>query len=544
MNRSSQFSIVGPILAMLAGCHGGDSDPSPELVGEVASPTHTVAPHNQGVSDTNTLGGSSINPSVAVTDGNNTEMVSDAAISFERDGLTYVSTATLNGQGEAGIWTEQSSDTWPMPATPSLASDGAPFNAYEGNGTILAFHSTHGPAELRDHVFVYTGKAGSEAHGTHGAFGGESTDVVAIVSDDAGVTFGAAVVLTEPVESPHRRLAIDSVVSTVQMDPLNGASTPRFWTLWRQHQVTANDTLVEPKWMLRCANVRVSELGSDIVPCKRTYVLNSEDWDHIPVDAGPPNLVVHETEYSHEAGELEGEDGGAPGGVGGVTIVYPTHDPKKDTCPTTDLFHVEWHALSWHNGWTTELVGMDAAWRPCVGPDVKHPLRPALTSNAAAGMIYGAITGGSPTDPTTKVYVIRKAIGTPGWQNVTPPEEALSGHDQWAPAISLYHYPTDPTDKYDIGLLWYDTRYDSWSPKGNTFVDILGKTYRHVSSGNATWNNPVTLNTVHGQEVEAPLGDYNAIGAMPHVSTGFLGAWGDQRSSDDTEVWGASFLHN
>lgn len=147
-------------------------------------------------------------------------------------------------------------------------------------------------------------------------------------------------------------------------------------------------------------------------------------------------------------------------------------------------------------------------------------------------------------DPASaaRVHVLRKLPGSV-WETVfqTPPTTDPFRHDNWSPALSVYHYPGEPEGA--VGVYWYTTIDDLFSPTKNEYLRLYG-TVSMKSGDIGSWDVKKDVDKLSPpQIVDDYLGKYQGLAGLPHLSGAFLAAWGDQREVGATDVWSVRVQH-
>jgi hypothetical protein len=122
---------------------------------------------------------------------------------------------------------------------------------------------------------------------------------------------------------------------------------------------------------------------------------------------------------------------------------------------------------------------------------------------------------------------------------VTTPSTDGRLHDEWAPALAVFHYPYESAHLF---LSWRSTVNDTMSTTKNERINTLG-----TRSGNAgaVWDYPGGWHIDHlvsPVAVQGWLGSYNGAMGVPYLPDGFEAAWGDPRIPPNSKVYGATLV--
>jgi hypothetical protein len=202
-------------------------------------------------------------------------------------------------------------------------------------------------------------------------------------------------------------------------------------------------------------------------------------------------------------------------------------------------------------------VTRDLLWRKCVGGS-RNPLTgtafnkqlilPRLAIDRLTKDIYVALSTnknkpeGSLQD-SSKVQIWRQ-LASAGTASAfvkifEPPSVTEVVHDEWAPALSVYHV-TGSSAK--IAISWRSTAYDIFgATHSNARINRLANM---STDGGATFVSPAGWNVDGLSTPVAPsqeLGSYDGIDAAPWIPQTFEAAWADPRQGNRSTVYGAAF---
>lgn len=488
--------------------------------------------------------------SVAVSDNTNDVPPSDVVVAYERDGESWRSWGLLTSVNPPSTisWTRAGGG---MPAPADAPTDSFAFGKYEGWSTVLAFQGSQSSPNTRGHTFLYVTKFGSVTNGstvTSGSGGRFSTDVAVLRSTDGGVTFASGRRLTSPppVGSGIARWKIE--FPTAANNTTNGGnflSQNYIVVAWKQTPVFTSGAEGTPEWKARFV-----------------WVDYAGDTDFVPrLSLDPFTLPV-------------------PGTSGPISISgeYPSTDTIRAAYPTQNTMQLSSDGVTWDassrcpnpsatsvdNTWRylttsctegfgcgstlSENIFQDGQFRICVGASRnamtgtawnKQLIQPRMVVDTVTKDVYVAITtnaGNAAARSRSRIY---RKVGTNAFAQLFETTASTDGllHDEWAPALSVYHYPGETAD---IFLSWRSTKFDTTSATKNEKINRLA-----TRSGNAgsSWDTPggwFMDNLVSPVAVQGWLGSYDGVMASPYVLEGFQAGWGDPRNPPNSKVYGAT----
>jgi hypothetical protein len=149
------------------------------------------------------------------------------------------------------------------------------------------------------------------------------------------------------------------------------------------------------------------------------------------------------------------------------------------------------------------------------------------------------VVGSALTTRGTAIQLWKQPFGGAFSKLFEPPQTTDSiRHDMWAPALSVYRYPTFAIPA--ITLTWRDTRADNTSTLKNSYPDMWATIKPHTVS---VFDPIAKVSDSAGQIVDDFLGEYEGVAAYPRQWDYDVAVWGDQRNVGKTQVWGWPIGH-